>query len=510
MDDSLVDTIVGDSSETTTTLPTPRTYGNSSFCVLWATTLLAFGLKLITVVIDPNPQFFLGDSGSYLYTAVTGWIPPDRSYLYGFLIRWLCLGSGSLFPLVLAQTLASSLSAGILGWSLRRFLQAPPALTIVITVAYCLDPLQLMYDRFVMAESFSLCAGMIFVGLLLVFIDTGKRRFLVFASVAGITAVALRISYLPAVTALSFAAPLIRLFCIDSERAKDVRLRLTQCGYSLGVIAVSHFTLHMGYKSLTGMLSGAPPAYQYADGFSLLSSWCPLMNSEDLHAADVSDQTLTGTYPRTLEGRRAQRWMDKGIVLALTHAYRDPRQANAVAKKIAFHILRRDPVGVANLGLRTYLRGYGKDVIKGCIKEDTGRDRPIPPELVESAATRFHLATSDMPTRRTWTKSYFGRATNWYRILLLTPLLLVITTLFTDRRQRMFVMIVTIYSVIVLLTVMGLAVDNSIRYLHPLSWTFFVFPTYWLIFCLNRTRGVVVYRRSRPSPTRVSQIYSSS
>ena len=109
-----------------------------------------------------------------------------------------------------------------------------------------------------MAESFSLCAAMIFITFLLVFIDTGKRRFLLFASVAGVIAVALRISYLPAVTALSFAAPLIRLFSSDSERGKDLRLRLKQCGYSIGVITISHFTLHMGYKSLTGTLSGAP------------------------------------------------------------------------------------------------------------------------------------------------------------------------------------------------------------------------------------------------------------
>ena len=335
-------------------------YGSKPAFFLWQMVLLALGIKAFTLIVDPNLQFFLGDSGSYLYTALTGWIPPDRSYLYGYLIRWICLGSGSLFPLVLVQTLASSLSAGILGWSLQRFLQAPPVLTIAITVAYCFDPLQLMYDRFVMAESFSLCAAMIFIALLLVFIDTGKRRFLLFASVAGVIAVALRISYLPAVTALSFAAPLIRLFWSDSERKKDLRLRLKQCGYSLGVITISHFTLHMGYKSLTGMLSGAPPAYQYADGFSLLSSWCPLMNSEDLQAVAVSDTTLAETYPRTFESRRAQRWMDKGIVLALTHAYHDSGQANAVAKKIAFHILRRDPVGVANLGLRTYLRGYGE------------------------------------------------------------------------------------------------------------------------------------------------------
>src|SRR5262249_35488916 len=148
--------------------------------------LLALGIKALSLIVDPNPQFFLGDSGSYIYTAISGWIPTDRSYLYGFLVRWLCLGSQSLFPLVLAQTFASSVSAGILGWCVQRFLQTPFALTIAITVAYCFDPIQLMYDRFVMAESFSLGASMIFIGFLLVYLDTGKQRFLAFASIAGI------------------------------------------------------------------------------------------------------------------------------------------------------------------------------------------------------------------------------------------------------------------------------------------------------------------------------------
>src|SRR5262249_39020530 len=146
------------------TAPTLASVSPSS---LWSLTLIAFGIKLVTLVIDPNPQFFLGDSGSYLFTAVSGWIPPDRSYVYGFIIRWLCLGSGSLFPLLLVQAFASSFSAAILGWSIQRFLQTSRRLTIALTIAYSLDPLQLMYDRFVMAESFSLCAGTIFICLLL-------------------------------------------------------------------------------------------------------------------------------------------------------------------------------------------------------------------------------------------------------------------------------------------------------------------------------------------------------
>ncbi|MBA3962026.1 MAG: cellulase family glycosylhydrolase [Chthoniobacterales bacterium] len=468
--------------------------GCTPTCVLWHLTLLALGVKSIILIADPNPQFFLGDSASYLNSALTGWIPPDRSYLYGYVIRWLCVGSGSLFSLLVVQTLASSLSAGILGWSLRRFLQIPGAVAIVVTIAYALEPLQLMYDRFVMAESFSLCAAMVFISCLLVFIDTGKRRFLVFASFAGIVSVAFRISFLPPVTALSFAAPILRFFWTDSERRLR-HARVKALLISMAVITLSYFAFHTSYKLLTGKVSGAPPAYQYADGLSLLSSWCPILQLTDLPATGVSDHIFDGTYPRTFENRRGQRWMVGGIVEALHRAYPDSLQANVVAKRIAMQILRRDPMDVAGLAFHTYCRGWRRDVIKGCISEDTG-NRVIPPELVQIAERRFHIAAADMPTRRTLTKSYFGRAIAWYRVLLLTPFLLMVGAAFAHGNKRMFIIFMSIYSLTVLLTAMGLAVDNSIRYLHPLSWALFAFAAY----CLSLLAPKIRSRFSRATP----------
>jgi hypothetical protein len=390
-----------------------------------------------------------------------------------------------LFSLLLVQTLASSLSAGLLGWSVLRFLKTPPVIATILTAAYSLDPLQLMYDRFVMAETFSLLAAMVFVTLVLLYVDTGRNRLLAFAGFAGVLAVALRISFLPPVAALSFAAPVIRFFYSGRDQDRAFKGRLRALFFSLAVVAISYFSLHTGYKLLTGRLADAPPAYQYADGFSLLSSWCTVMTPMDIQAAGLSKDALAGIFPPTLESRRAQRWMQGGLVVAIQHIYPDQMKANAKAKQIAFNILQRDPLGVASLAIRTYLRGWRRDVINGCIKEDTG-DRPIPPELVTEAAKNFHTLAGDMPTRRTWTKSYFRHGTNWYRALLLTPLLLIVTTLFADQRYRPFLFCVALFATVVMLTATGLAVDNSIRYLHPLGWTLFVFAAYWIAWLFRK------------------------
>ena len=369
--------------------------------------LIALAIKTVFLVEDPNPQFFLGDSGSYLWTALTGWIPPDRSYLYGFLIQSITIKSGSLFSLVLVQTLASAFSAGVLGWILLRFFDIRNEIATVAVVLYSLEPLQLLYERFVMAETFSLMAAMLFIVFLFVYLENGRKRFLVLASFLGVVSVALRMSFLPPVIVLSFAAPLIRFFFAPPEGGAGVHARLRALLLALAVVTISHLFFHDGYKLLTGRLAGEPPAYQYADGLFLLSAWSPVMTPNDLLAAGLSEQVIAGSAKATLEARRTQRWQENGLVAALNRHYGDSMKANAAAKKISLHILKRDPIGVFRLAVRTYFRGWRREVIKGCIQEDSG-NRAIPADMVQSAARHFHVVASDMPTRRYADESLFS------------------------------------------------------------------------------------------------------
>ncbi len=330
-----------------------------------------------------------------------------------------------------------------------------------------------------MAESFSLLAAIAFVSFLLLFVDNGRIYLLVLASLAGIISVAFRISFLPAVLALSVAAPVIRFLCVSRDQEQKLKNRLKPFLISLSVVAASYLTFHGGYKLLTGRLAGAPSAYQYADGFSLLSSWCPVMTTDDLMAAGLSVHLFDGTLPMTLETRRAHRWMAGGLFSTLTRSYSKPIEANAAAKTVALHILRRDPVGVAFLALRTYVRGWRASVIRTCINEDTG-DRVIPDALIAEVRKHFHLAIADMPVQKTLTKLYFRHATEWYRVLLITPFLLLATAFLSQPRSRPTLFCIALFAVVTILTAVGLSVDNSIRYLHPLGWTFFVFAAYWI------------------------------
>src|SRR5947209_4291274 len=71
--------------------------------------------KLAFYIADPYPSFHFGDSGAYLATALVKWIPPDRSFSYGFLLRPLVLGSHSFGPVLALHILASAAASIVVG-----------------------------------------------------------------------------------------------------------------------------------------------------------------------------------------------------------------------------------------------------------------------------------------------------------------------------------------------------------------------------------------------------------
>src|SRR6476619_1273971 len=79
--------------------------------VWWLFCALVLAIKLLLLWLDPTPKLFMGDSWSYIHTALTGSIPRDRSYFYGYLVRWLALWPHSFAPPLVFQALASGATA---------------------------------------------------------------------------------------------------------------------------------------------------------------------------------------------------------------------------------------------------------------------------------------------------------------------------------------------------------------------------------------------------------------
>jgi hypothetical protein len=122
----------------------------------WLFCALIFALKLLLLWLESTTKLYMGDSGSYIHTALTGSIPSDRSYFYGYLVRWLAVWPHSFTPLLVAQALASGATAIVFVLICSRFFRMSKRLSFLFGLMCALDPCQLVWERYVMTESFSL------------------------------------------------------------------------------------------------------------------------------------------------------------------------------------------------------------------------------------------------------------------------------------------------------------------------------------------------------------------
>ena len=105
----------------------------------WLFCTLVLILKLLFLWLDSTPKLFMGDSGSYIWTALTGWIPPDRSYFYGYLVRWLAVWPHSFIPLLIIQALASAVTAIVFALICSRLFEMSNSLSFLFGLLCALD-----------------------------------------------------------------------------------------------------------------------------------------------------------------------------------------------------------------------------------------------------------------------------------------------------------------------------------------------------------------------------------
>src|SRR5262245_13293874 len=108
--------------------------------VWWLFCALVLAIKLLLLWLDPTPKLFIGDSWSYIWTALTGWIPGDRSYFYGYLVRLLAVWPHSFAPLLVIQALASGATAIMFALICSRFFEMSNGVSFLFGLLCALDP----------------------------------------------------------------------------------------------------------------------------------------------------------------------------------------------------------------------------------------------------------------------------------------------------------------------------------------------------------------------------------
>ena len=221
---------------------------------------------------------------------------------------------------------------------------------------------------------------MVFVTLLLLFVDTGKKRLLVFASFAG-GAPASHYEYhvLPPVVALSFAAPVIRFFHSARDHDLDFKKRLNAAFRSLTVVATSYFSLHRLRIANRPTCQGPLPHINTLMVFHSRQPWCPAATPADIEAAGLSKgAAFDGTPSRPLwkaVGRGVG--CRGGLVLALQRIYPDHMKANALAKRFRSTSCGEIPWPSLLLPSMHYSRGWRREVIKELPQRRRHRGSPL-------------------------------------------------------------------------------------------------------------------------------------
>ena len=429
--------------------------------------ILSF-IKLVIFVLDSSPQVYLGDSMSYLTTAMLGWIPADRSFVYGYVVYGLTARSRSLSSLVAVQTVAgiatSMMTAGILVRYFRTSFAIAAAAAIVIT----LEPQQLLFERFVMTESLSTAGFALYLWIALEYLRSRKVWALIAMQVAGIVLVAFRVAFVPLLATATVLAPLL---AGDAWRAlpRQWKRLLPQLSVHALISIVMFVGLHEAYKLWNGALSNLPPAYSYADGYFLISNVSPLVTAADSDNPDVAAVLAAplayASKPEQMNSRNSEMFDEGGLVARLRKAFKgDNYHANAEAKRVALRVIRRDPVGFLRLALMTHLRFYSKPYMEEILKEEAGVRGLSPDDL--KLLRHYHLDAEDLPFKRNITREYYFAIWPYCMLLINTPVILIASLFLSGKDERtaliFLFLVISVHSTV--LQVMS--VEPSIRHHH--------------------------------------------
>ena len=462
---------------------------NKDSTVFWfSLILIIFFIKFIIFCLDPLPMFFLDDSNSYITTSLSGWIPPDRSFVYGFIIKVVAVAAHSLTSLLLLQIFTSGVNAIAIAYILQKFFSVDSKLAFFCGFLCAIEPLQLMYERYVMTEALSLFLFVIFFVSVLHYLKNPRLIFLVLIALIGTALISFRLTYLPIVL---LNATLLPLFILPAlSKTYSVTLRPIKSFFHqsnalrpiLGTVILHiivsiglTYSLHYAYKSLNGYLSDKPPAYQYQDGIFLLTYLGPVAEPRDFPQPNLRDivfKDLKYNLKERLQ-RAENHWQPGGLISNLNRAIPDIEEANHLAKETAFNALKRNPIGVVKLAVSGFLDYWNRDLLQACMSNDRG-ERLLHREMLKSLRDSFNLWADDLPFLKTFTNTYFFKARVWYLFLLCLPAVCILTYFVYDREKRPLILLIFITSFMIV-SISSLLIDGpTVRYLQPLGWLSFL------------------------------------
>ncbi|MGA2211827.1 MAG: hypothetical protein ABSH31_01025 [Bryobacteraceae bacterium] len=439
--------------------------------------ILLAAAKAIQFAIDSTALFFF-DSGTFILNAMRLAFLPERSYVYSYLLRIFALPFHSLRAIVAMQMVMGAITAWLLGFVLLRFLRVRVWIAILAALVFAFDPVQIVHEHLVMAETAALFVMAIFLLVASQYLRAPRLWQLPVLAFLGILLVSLRIVYLPLVLLSAALLPAAAYF-----RAPGSQLwRPRALAVALAVSCGSTFLFHLGYTHLTGWLVSREPAYSFVTGFFLAAAVAPIIKAQDSSDPRVVRAVVEQNksfFPLASDRFRDQQlWQQEGLSARLRTVFGgDNRAANQAAQSLARAAIRRDPLGFLKLGVHNYLDYWrGLPNLRWILPWENGS--PPEPEVVPFDAhairTAFGSDVSNQHHVRTRSRRFHIWGRDWYVFLLVSPLLGAIALWLSWKEQREAFPTLALFflwsCILLVATCLG-AVAASYRFLHPFSFT---------------------------------------
>ncbi len=464
--------------------PSPRGVAARAWHGPLAGLLLALlAIKLAGLLADPVLRFFMGDSGSYLHTALTGWRPPDRSYTYGLLVGATAIAAGSPWVLLGLQALFGVASALALAWLLARALAVPAAIAAAAALALAIEPAQLLYERMLMAESAGTLAFVLQVCALAAYARDGRRRWMALAAVAGIAAVSFRLSLLPVVLGLAATVPVVVALAHARAGRRGAALA-RHLGFALAATVLLHAIYQAGYRRDYGESTYLP-----ANGMMRIGLVAPLVRAHHFEGTGVDGaRVLAEVGPPLSDPRRREEqiWSPDGLYQTLA---RHTDRPEAVARVATGRALRESPLGWVALGIGNVTGYFDPALLRHRLEDDLGR-RPPDDAMLGVLEARLGYDARGVAASSSAATRWFAAGAPWLVacFLLLAPLALLSLALHWRSPARAVVAVLCLASLGLVASHLLFAHIPSLRYLHPMPW--FVLANLALVLAaLARRRG---------------------
>jgi len=443
----------------------------------WLFCTLVLILKLLFLWLDSTPKLFMGDSGSYIWTALTGWIPPDRSYFYGYLVRWLAVWPHSFIPLLIIQALASAVTAIVFALICSRLFEMSNSLSFLFGLLCALDPCQLVWERYVMTETFGLLVYVLLLYWSLAYIHNRRIWQLAVVQALSVVLIGFRMSYLLVVQACTILLPVIALvpFILPAFRnqseTETTGAAILKTGFAHVAASIAMmFVTHGAYRYVNGWLSNREPAYLYDAGAHLVAVWAPALRPSDATDPRFGDVIASGHqfHLQSLRLRDAQHFGEGFLVDRWGKIEKDLRKNDRVARETAINALRRRPLEIVGLGVKTYLEYCHIELLQRYARKDLGYGQ-LTDDQLKMLAEKFGFTTGEQLPAQPFSLSqwYFLGAWPYYLIVIIAPLICAFATLIS--RYRALACLLFVHASILLVVITALSPRACVRYLQPLS-----------------------------------------